>query len=487
MGTPPRLGTGQEPVGRTNIITESYGVAVPVPPAGLAVPPPGHRGPWGKVALFAVFWLVPVAWVGLTPPMMPPEHPLQHTRRVLDEDNAVMHAYLGRYKKTPPDLNALRAFARAEKLRFDPYDAFGQRLDYLRLDDGHYLLRSFGDDQAQNTAASAPNIGVVHWGKRPEKGLVYRYPDRPTPSFYPAVLLAGADSPDGRWLARLFSDPTNRTRELVIRHRRRAGLFMVAHHDAVEEFLWLPGGHQLVYTATASTRHRDGVYLWNLDDDSVVNLIDSAQRSMPFSPSRGGENLWLSLAGIAKKGSTVLFYAHPRHDGGLDPADFFVDKQLVAIQLPERPGAPAKLVPPESVADLAPGSPLTRPLDLGGQIDGVSGLKGQVAWLRLPVSGDLETILTAWQQYGERASSSPLYPYALWTLTALYGESFLAHGKAGGKEADVLRTYGSEVAKALLNDPLAPSYLKGLALYTYENLMDGQPLPYRFLKGAPPK
>ena len=469
------------------MITENYGMAVPAHAAPRPGSPPPPRSPWGPVFRFVVFWLVPAGWVGLTPPFTPPEHPLLHTRHVLDQDNAAMHAFLGRYKKTPPDLNALRTFARAEKLRFDAYDAFGQRLDYLRLDDGHYLLRSFGIDQEQNTAASTPNIGVVHWGKRPEKGLVYHYPEKLSPDLYPAVLLAGADSPDGRWLARLFTDPTNHTRELVVRSRRRAGLFMVAHHDTVEQFLWLPGGRQIVYTATASTRHRDGVYLWNLEDDSVVDLIDSAQRNTQLSPAKGNPNLWLSLAGIAKKGPTVLFWQHPRDDGGLDPGDFFSPKRLTAITVPERPGGQARLVPPESVADLAGGPVINRPLDLLAHIDGAAGLKGQVAWLRLPVSGDLEKMLLAWQQYADHAGASPLYPYALWTLTALYSESYSVRGPGGGKEVDVLRTYGSEVAKALLNDPLAPSYLKGLALYTYENLMDGLPLAYRFLHGAPAK
>ncbi len=49
-----------------------------------------------------------------------------------------------------------------------------------------------------------------------------------------------------------------------------------------------------------------------------------------------------------------------------------------------------------------------------------------------------------------------------------------------GRDADVLRSYGTEIATALLNYPLAPSYLRGLALFTFENLMDGQKLPYRF-------
>ncbi|MHA0110998.1 hypothetical protein ACXYUI_28260, partial [Klebsiella pneumoniae] len=69
----------------------------------------------------------------------------------------------------------------------------------------------------------------------------------------------------------------------------------------------------------------------------------------------------------------------------------------------------------------------------------------------------------AWHQFSDKASMTPLYPYSLWLLSVFYGES-AAFSTGGHRESEALRAYGSEVARALLNDPLAPTYLKGLAL-----------------------
>jgi hypothetical protein len=468
------------------MIPENQAAAPPPPGAGpgggTAVKAPRRRGSWRASLAFVVYWLIPAAWVGMTPPITPPHKPATRTRQALTYDNRAMHLYIGRYRTTPPDFNALRTFAHSEKLKFDAYDGYGERFDYLRLDDSHYLLRSFGEDQMQNTVTSAPDLGVVHWGPRPGRSVTYKYAEPGAVDLYPAALLAGVDSPDHQWLARLFIDPANQTRRLLVRHRQRAGLFMVANHDAVEEFLWMPDGKRIVFTASAGVKHRDGVFLWNLADDVQVNLLDQATKALPMSPAHGGSNLWLALAGVTRSG-IVYVYQHLRHDGALDPAEFFSAKQLLAFETSDKPGVPPKLIPVPS--DAAAAAPLTRQLDPSAHVEGVGGLKSQEAWQRLPLSGDLESVLVAWHQFSERMATSPLYPYSLWMLSTLYAEASATLAKKAPHDADVLRTFGTEIATALLNYPLAPSYLRGLALFAHENLMEGLPLPYRLSRLTP--
>ncbi len=439
-----------------------------------------------NASLFFIFWLMPLAWVALTPPITPAYKPAAATRHKLAQSHKTLQTYVEKFQKTPADLNVIRAFAASEHLPFSAFDGFGQRLDYLRLDEAHYLFRSFGEDGEQNTTSSAPDMGVVRWGEMPETGLTYKYPAAPTPDVYPAVLLDGADSPDHQWMARLFVDSDGKSRQLLVRHRTKSG-FMVARHDGIEQFLWLPDGRRVVYSASGSSRFRDGLYIWNLADDSVVNLIDYAGQSLPLSPSAKGLNLWFMLSGIAKQdGESVIYsYFWPRHDGGLNPVEFFGKSQVLAFAVPDKPSALPRLIPQTALPATFDKPPYTETLKLSDHLEGAGGIKSQQEWVKLDVDGELEQVLLAWHQFSEQRSQSALFPYSLWVLAALYGQSSQLMASKGSPDAEVLQTFGTEIARALINDDTAPTVLKGMALYAYESLMEGEALPYRFAKLLP--
>jgi hypothetical protein len=429
---------------------------------------------------FVVWVLLPVAWIGLTPPFNPPYQPIKRTRTALRQDSAVLHEFLSKYKKTPADLSSLRSFASMHHLTFAAYDCFGQRFDYQRLDNKRYLLRSFGEDQVQNSANSPTDMGVIHWGERPTAQLLFEPSEVAHAGLYPAALLPGADSPNLSWLARVFVDPVNRARHLVVRHLSRSGLFMVAPHDEVEEFLWLPSGDQIVFTATSSVRYRDGLFLWDLRTDQVVNLLDRVKQVAPLGPAGGADRLWLSLAGLGRRGPTVLTYVHPRHDGMLAPHDFFSPAHLVAIALPGEQARRARLASSDEYPAGSKAPNLSQRLDLRTNLTGGGGLGIQRRWLQQQFVGPVEPVLLAAQSWSMKAVSTPLFPYSLWILAGLYSESVAATDGAEVATRESLRAYGAEISRALLNYALAPSYLKALALYAYETLMDGKSLPYRF-------
>jgi hypothetical protein len=473
--------------------------AVPRPPAPAVVlapaPPPPlrpQRAEWWKsyaklVGILALTWLLPASWVALSPPFSKPLKPAQTTRDRLNALNKGLRAFRERHRAAPLDLTALRAFARVEKLPFDAHDAFGQRFQYVRLSERNYLLRSFGADGVQNTFGSAPDMGVARWGKRPEMSPTFRFGASPTLGYYPAGLLYGADAPNRSWLAKLFVDVDAATRQLVVRHRRKNGLFMVAPHDQVEEFLWLPNGEQLIYTASGSFRHRDGLYLWNLPNDEIINLVDVAEQTMPISPAARSAGFFFSLAGVtagsATKPPIVYSYFNFRSDGPLAPEEFFVREQVLAFAIPDL--SDGKAQPPRFLGKDAPGLdlnvplPLASPLDLGGRVDGRGGLRSQQDWLALPVAGDAEQVLLAWHTFIDKQSASPLFPYALWALSSFYNESYAILANHRRRDAEVLRTYGTEIARALINYPLSPTYLRSLALHLYENLMEGRAANYQ--------
>jgi hypothetical protein len=446
---------------------------------------PKWGSPWRALLIAAPFWVAPAAWVSLTPPFSAPLTPVGDTRAALKDSRDALKTYVEQRGKTPTDGAELRAWSRAEGRRTASYDGWGQRISYLRLDDRHYLLRSFGADGVQNTVGTETDMGFVHWGESAANGLSYRMTPSLDPDLYPAALLAGADAPNGgAWHARVFVDPVNQVRQLVVRHRTKEGVFLVARHDAVEEFLWLPDGERLVFSATGSTRHRDGLFLWDLRDDSVVNLFDLVPDSVPISPAARGHGLFLALAGVAESGPTVAAWMAPRHDGSLDPRTFFTPEKLVAFKVPAKGGQALQFTPTVFSPTV---QPLDRTYSTSGRIVG-KGTSSQRTWLSLPLSGDVEQVLLAWHRHSERAARSPLFPYGLWVLASLYGDSYALMLDKGSKDADVLRTFGTEIARALVNYPLAPSYLKGLGLFAYESLMDGVRLPYRLAQlaeGAP--
>lgn len=445
-----------------------------------------------RLAVLAVIWGVSITWICLV------ELPLfsfiknKFTDKTVESLAGLIEAYKKAKKKTPDTLASLREFARESDHEFGIYDAYGNRLSYTRLGKQYYLIRSFGEDEVQNRPTSAPDRAKIRGGAFP-KGAALTYdfqPDTP-PSLFPGILLEGSDSADGGWHARLYNNREDRISYLVVRKKTPSGIIMSAPHDRVEEFFWVPGRLQIVYSVTASGRAPDGIYLWDLTTDQVTNLLakkPQAGHRDQIENITKNPKFWISLAGISEKGPTVFAFVAPRHDGGLDARDFFRSERLISLNIPDSPrDKPTQTADLTRKKALSIGYAPVRGLDellretyvSRDRIRGLPYRSVQRHFLALPLRGEPEPILVAWNHFANRVVESPIFPYGLWILTNLYSqahENLIPHAS---KEADVLRSYGTEIANALLNDPLAPSYLKALALDAHQRLLTGSPLPYR--------
>ena len=82
------------------------------------------------------------------------------------------------------------------------------------------------------------------------------------------------------------------------------------------------------------------------------------------------------------------------------------------------------------------------------------------------------------QQFSIRHNKTPLFSYSLWYLTALYSESFVLAQSSHAREADVLRSYGAEIARALMNDVMAPGYLRAMRYFGQKTLTRRDPTPF---------
>lgn len=445
-----------------------------------------------RLTTLAVIWGASITWICLI------ELPVftivknRLTDKTIENIAGLIETYKKAEKKTPESLASLRDFAREGGYEFGIYDAYGNRLSYTRLGKQYYLIRSFGEDEVQNRPASAPDRARIRGGAFP-KGAALTYdfqPDTP-PSLFPGILLEGSDSADGGWHARLYNNREDRISYLVVRKKTATGIIMTAPHDRVEEFFWVPGRLQIVYSVTASRRAPDGIYLWDLATDQVANLLTKKPQAGHHDQIENitkNPRFWISLAGISEKGPTVFAFVVSRHDGGLDARDFFRSERLLSLHIPDSPSDhPMQNTHVTRKKALSIGYSSVRDLDellretfvSRDRLRGLPYRSVQRHFLNLPLRGEPEPILVAWNHFANRVVESPIFPYGLWILTNLYSqahENLIPHAS---KEADVLRSYGTEIANALLNDPLAPSYLKALAFDAHQRLLTGSPLPYR--------
>jgi hypothetical protein len=435
-----------------------------------------HQGTAMVVLLVGFFWGLSAIWVAAGPTYTSPWNAKARSKVTIDKLNKVLMAFKETHNDIPQDLNELRAFADSSGKSFNPYDNYGQKVEYLRLDQKHYMLRSFGADGVQNTEDRQTDIGVASWGGSPKDGLYYEYLSALDPEPFPVALLDGQLSPDRTHMARLFVDSTNMTRHLVVKKMTPNGIFMVSEHKFVEEFLWLPSGHHIIYTATGSTRHRDGIYIWNLKTDRTANLTELILQGSSLEVTGSDKRLWINLVGIHKKESTVFAFIMRRHDGPLDPDLFYSKANLFGFQITDLNPIKIKLMGRQAFETVVSVPLHKRTLDPKLHIAGTSSSLTQKLWLDLPTSGELEKVVGKWQSFSDKSVNSPVFPYTLWYLTGLYSEGYSILTSHKNADAEVIRAFGTELSGLLLKYAPAPTYLRSFGAWAYDSLMNGNPL-----------
>jgi hypothetical protein len=391
----------------------------------------------------------------------------------LTASKAQIAAFIQEYQDVPHTLTELRAFSWANGSPISAFDAYGETLDYIRLTHKHFALRSFGRDGRQNTLFSEPDPSIQNWDELPSRTPIYRYQKTLIPSLYPSPLILGSISANGEWHAQVYHDQQSGSRRLLVRNRKK-DVFLLAKHDLIEEFLWLPDSNHIVFTASSSVRYNDGIYLWDVLNDTEVNVLDQGARQIGITDDTSG--YYFALAGVALDGRNISIFITPRYDVELNPLDFFSPANLHTIKLDgesrfvkiERANAPAEMMP------------LARPIDL--TYDLLGDRKDSAAfqaWANLSFNGPLEETIANWQDFSSNHAESTLIPYCLWFLSAIYDEAFKVMKTTDPNAAQVLRGYGSELSKALAELPYGPSYLRAFGQFNYRVLTQGEHLPYK--------
>ena len=383
------------------------------------------------------------------------------TKDMIVATDSVIQNHVRDFGDTPTTINELRLYAMKTAKSYSLYDAWGQRLEYLRLGKVNYLLRSFGADGVQNRPTRSPDIGAYHWGQIAEFGL--RYDEQsgvmnPRPS---VVLFAGADNSTSTWHAKLFVDPITGSRRLLARSRLKDNLYMLAPHDAVEEFLWIPGQEKIVFTASQSLRYSDGVYVWDLRTDHASNLFALDAEGHDLDPGSKQRRLHVAMSSVSDTNPPkVAVFATPADQVILNPRQFFHPNNLHVFSLGSAITHHSMTSSKSAQKDL---------YDLGflGTVTIARGGEGsplQKAWLKLPLGGDWEKGVIAWQDFASQNGKTQLAPYAVWGVAIFYQEAAKRAGLRS-RAGQIFTSYSVELGAAMTKMIVAPGYVRGIGAW----------------------
>jgi len=424
---------------------------------------------------FSVSWFFPILWTTLSLSAAHGFLQWNKTRTTLEEFQHWIERFEKNYHRLPFQLAEVRALAQAHKHRLAPYDNYGMRLQYLPLTETDYLIKSFGRDELENRPLTRVDPTISTISKKAETFIQAAGLQQSIPQFYQPAFLEGTQSPETGLIASVVIQPLFHLRQLLIRSPKNADFYMVAFHDTVEEFMWLPSGMEVVFTAFGSQRYEDGIFYWNLKDNSIHNMLPDIRKQF----WKDLPDDWLfygSLSHINHAPGLIYLLLAPAGSEELNPKDFYSFKNLLAIPINE---ALADKVEAQRIqTDLAftafdydlTQDRLLKTAEMASPV--------QQEWLALSLEGDTEELISSWQDFSSNHPTSPMCAYGLWWLASVYNDAFQQLSARGSVEAQVIRGFGIEMTEALIEMPTAPRYLRAMGRFLKKHLMQSKAADY---------
>ena len=416
---------------------------------------------FSKISYLALV-ILPTLWVLALPTTQQSRWGRASTVESLKLTELAIAKFKAVHKRLPNNLAEVRAFLRAIKIPYSPYDNYGQRLQYVKVSESEYFLKSFDPEAARK-------IGVAN-----DLSKVKIQVSDPTPtslepsstgplSIYPAPALLGLKSPKRNIYARLVLEEKTESRRLIVLHGSKKNYVQAAFHDRIEEFFWLKSGVELVFSASGSERYKDGIYHWNLKTNVSKNLLESAEANH-FSNST--KKYYYSLSSVDEK-DKIHALIYPAHSPELDPQLFYKFKSMITIQRRGKKWTVSrhKQGPGLFEFHISQNNQLSTENPIGN--------KSQREWLQLPLTGPIETVLEDWQDFCASHSGSPIFSYCLWWLSSLYNDAYKYSLERNPEQAHTIKSYAIEVTQLLDNDISAPEYLRAMGFFLKNKLESG--------------
>jgi hypothetical protein len=428
-----------------------------------------------KVPL-SIGWFIPIFWITLSLSAANGFLQWNKTRTTLTEFQHWIERFEKDYHRLPFQLAEVRALAEAHNHRLAPYDNYGMRLQYLPLTETDYLIKSFGRDEQENRPQTSVDPTVSTISKKAETFIQAEDLQQSIPQFYQPAFLEGTQSPVTGLIASVVIQPQLNLRQLLIRSPKRADFYMVAFHDMVEEFLWLPSGTEVVFTAFGSQRYEDGIFYWNLKNNSIHNMLPDIRKQY-WKDLPDDYLFYGSLSHISHDPGLIYLLLVPADSEELNPKEFYSFKNLLAIPINE---ALADKVEAQRIqTDLAftafdydlTQDRLLKTAEMASPV--------QQEWLALGLEGDTEELISSWQDFSSNHPTSPMCVYGLWWLSSVYNDAFQQLSARRSAEAQVIRGFGIEMTEALIGVPTAPRYLRAMGRFLKKHLLQSEAADYR--------
>jgi len=389
----------------------------------------------------------------------------------------------------PGSLGAMMAAPEIRAKNPPFHDIAGNRLQYIRIGLDAFILRSFGSDSLPALSAGPQDDVILESiASRDSGGMTLVADGHRVGSdasanlvefaLYPPAASDGLWSPDGKWVARIASNPDNGEHRIIVMKEDHSRV-LISPHDRVEEFLWETGSEpSLIFSATGSDLYDDGIFRWRLsagehadvpgDVPTTENLLSQgSNESLPGGivdgQSQPQKSRWV-IALLQDNGDTVsqnglTVIAAPEAKliakGGstrfLDPANLW--------QCPRNRGPCSRL----------PGLP-GKKISFKLTLDQTHKIRGRITpaqerWNQLPVRGRSQDLLESWFAAASSDELSPLQPYVLFYAIVLQDQARAsAFGKSNHAIHRKLAEWTAGMTQKLVQSQETPRYLQALIL-----------------------
>lgn len=408
---------------------------------------------WGLPAVLFVFAIDPRVHFGAS----------QNTRDRLSKMSLVAEDYKSSFGKLPPNLRELVEYSKTINKELSIYDNYGNKITLNHLDPKNWLLRSYGPNTLNKQSRGIhKNIfwAPPSWSKMfANVKFAYRKPPHP----FQAVNLLSTSSHDGKYTARIFYNPKTTLNSLVVvKNNLFKEPMYVNEIDNPQEIFWLPTSNHLIFTSNPNFGRQESIQILDM-----VNLetksIRIENQAFGVVNDTGSKKFFASIAGVKPGG--FFFFGYFDFYSPLTLQSFFNRNNLFEVSLES-----------DGISINKANTPVNSFLiEKYGEIEKGQPLPIQQAWLEMNTSDHKLETINLWQNFALEAKSSPLFPYSLMHLIALY-ELAANDSKKSGKEKESLTLYGisSEYARALANSSQGPIWLRLSGLNSWEALQSGQ-------------
>ncbi len=220
-----------------------------------------------------ILLIFPIFWLALIPVKLDFSWSTASTLEKLKLMQLAIDKFRTQYHRFPESSSEIRSYILAQGITFTPYDYFGMRVQYMSLSNDEYFVKSFGPDQIINHPGGEKDLTIVKMKAQKRIPASQESKTNHLMKLFPAPLLVGNRPRNKNYYARIITENINHSRRLIVRGLTDNNFIITSFHDGVEEFLWLGDGHTIVFSANGSPRYQDGIYLWDITNNSTVNIL----------------------------------------------------------------------------------------------------------------------------------------------------------------------------------------------------------------------